>query len=200
MLDKKEIELEVGLSWDGEEKIENSAKIFLSASGDDLAVRLVAPYYGDLAPPGGQPGEPYSNLWDYEVVELFFLNDAEEYLELEFGPHAQHLVLLLKGTRNIVKQKLPLQYTAEIQGHVWTGSAIIPGSYFPPICTKINGYAIHGTGNNRKYEAVFEVAGPQPDFHRIHKFGAFNLADILVSNSRSDHSKIWEGVLSEDDK
>ncbi|XP_023341863.1 UPF0462 protein C4orf33 homolog isoform X4 [Eurytemora carolleeae] len=187
MLDKKEIELEVGLSWDGEEKIENSAKIFLSASGDDLAVRLVAPYYGDLAPPGGQPGEPYSNLWDYEVVELFFLNDAEEYLELEFGPHAQHLVLLLK-------------YTAEIQGHVWTGSAIIPGSYFPPICTKINGYAIHGTGNNRKYEAVFEVAGPQPDFHRIHKFGAFNLADILVSNSRSDHSKIWEGVLSEDDK
>ncbi|XP_023341862.1 uncharacterized protein LOC111711691 isoform X3 [Eurytemora carolleeae] len=99
MLDKKEIELEVGLSWDGEEKIENSAKIFLSASGDDLAVRLVAPYYGDLAPPGGQPGEPYSNLWDYEVVELFFLNDAEEYLELEFGPHAQHLVLLLKGTR-----------------------------------------------------------------------------------------------------
>ncbi|XP_023341864.1 UPF0462 protein C4orf33 homolog isoform X5 [Eurytemora carolleeae] len=105
MLDKKEIELEVGLSWDGEEKIENSAKIFLSASGDDLAVRLVAPYYGDLAPPGGQPGEPYSNLWDYEVVELFFLNDAEEYLELEFGPHAQHLVLLLKGTSTLLKSR-----------------------------------------------------------------------------------------------
>ena len=31
----------------------------------------------------------------------------------------------------VFRQKLPIQYTAEIQGHVWTGSAIIPGIGLP---------------------------------------------------------------------
>ena len=45
-------------------------------------MRLVAPYYGDLAPPGGQPGEPYSNLWDYEVnISYKFI---QEPLDLSF--------------------------------------------------------------------------------------------------------------------
>ena len=32
----------------------------------------------------------------------------------------------------IFRQKLPLEYTAEIQGNVWTGSAVIPGICFIP--------------------------------------------------------------------
>ena len=42
-------------------------------------------------------------LFDVEVVEAFFLNDAGDYLELEFGPHGQHLMLLLSGRRNAIK-------------------------------------------------------------------------------------------------
>ena len=39
----------------------------------------------------------------FKVVEAFFLNDKEQYLELEFGPHGQHLMLLLNGNRNAIK-------------------------------------------------------------------------------------------------
>ena len=37
------------------------------------------------------------------MVEAFFLNHKDQYLEVEFGPHGQHIVLLLDGRRNAVK-------------------------------------------------------------------------------------------------
>ena len=39
-------------------------------------LKIVSPYYGDPAPPGGKQGQPFSNLWDYEVITYlidFFL-------------------------------------------------------------------------------------------------------------------------------
>lgn len=44
------------------------------------------------------------------VVEMFFLNKNDEYLEVELGPWGQHLLLLLKGERNAIKHSLPLDY------------------------------------------------------------------------------------------
>ena len=64
---------------------------------------ISAPYFGDPAPQGGKVGEAYFELWEHEVVEAFFLNDKEQYLELEFGPHGQHLMLILNGNRNAIK-------------------------------------------------------------------------------------------------
>ena len=61
-------------------------------------------------------GEAFYQLWDYEVVELFFLNsESKRYLEVEFGPHGQHLVLLLNGGPDqCLEHSLPLEYTCEI--------------------------------------------------------------------------------------
>jgi len=194
-------EFEVGLSWDGASKVENPARIALKARNGNLEISIVAPFYDDPAPPGGQPGQPYFKLWDYEVVEAFFLNGADRYLELEFGPYGQHLMLLLDGQRNAIKHSLPLEYSASIdeKNGLWTGKALIPESYLPPNVTSFNGYAIHGTGDDRTYEAVFEVSGPQPDFHRIEKFGALDLTEFLHSNARCDESDVWKQALAEAD-
>ncbi|CAH2300949.1 Hypothetical predicted protein, partial [Pelobates cultripes] len=55
-------------------------------------------------PPPGEPGQPFDGLWDYEVVESFFLNSkTTQYLEVELCPHGQHLVLLLCGVGNAFK-------------------------------------------------------------------------------------------------
>jgi len=180
--------------------VERPAVITLTPSGNDVELRISAPFYNDPAPPGGQPGQAFFKLWEYEVVEAFFLNSKDEYLELEFGPHGQHLMLILNGNRNAIKHSLPLYYEAKISedGKSWTGQAIIPGSYFPPNVTRFNGYAIHGTGEGRRYETVFEVSGPQPDFHRINKFGDLDLKTIIPSNERSEHSGIWKQALAEE--
>ena len=90
-------------TWDGEAIDHDPVELSLVAAGEDLIISISAPYFGDPAPEGGKPGETYWQLWEHEVVEAFFLNDQEQYLELEFGPHGQHLMLILNGNRNAIK-------------------------------------------------------------------------------------------------
>ena len=60
-------------------------------------------------------GEAYNHLWDYEVVELFFLSSTTGlYLEVEFGPHGQHLGLLLNKRKECLSHSFPLEYQAEL--------------------------------------------------------------------------------------
>lgn len=40
----------------------------------------------------------------------------------------------------------------------WKGTAVIPLEYFPPDVTKINAYAIHGSGDERQYEALYPAS------------------------------------------
>ena len=60
----------------------------------------------------------YYRLWDYEVVEIFFLSSKDNmYLEVEFGPHGHHLGLLLKSRQKCIKHSFPIDYTAKIGRH-----------------------------------------------------------------------------------
>ena len=93
----------IGLTWDGRPVDHPPAQITLKGVGGDLEINIAAPYFGDPKPEGGKAGEAYWQLWEHEVVEAFFLNDKEQYLELEFGPHGNHLMLMLDGNRNAIK-------------------------------------------------------------------------------------------------
>ena len=83
-----------------------------------------APFYDDPMPcrmKNNKRGNTLSHngafmgLWDYEVVEAFFLcNETQQYLEVEVGPHGHHLVLLLDGRKNIIKESLPLKWDVTI--------------------------------------------------------------------------------------
>ena len=90
-------------TWDGQAIDHDPVELTLVGDGEDLIIRISAPFFDDPAPEGGKPGEAFFKLWEYEVVEAFFLNDKEQYLELEFGPHGQQLMLILNGNRNAIK-------------------------------------------------------------------------------------------------
>merc|ERR1712228_401964 len=96
-------------------------------------MQVSGPFFDSPSPPAGPKG-PFDQLWDYEVAEAFFLNDKDQYLEVEFGPHGQHIMLLLDGRRNAIKHTLPLEYTASIDRETmtWRGEARLPRSFFPP--------------------------------------------------------------------
>ena len=96
-------EFKITGTWDGQPVDHKPVVINLEGDGGDLIIKIEAPFFDDPAPEGGKPGEAFFKLWDYEVVEAFFLNDKEQYLELEFGPHGQHLMLILNGNRNAIK-------------------------------------------------------------------------------------------------
>ena len=55
------------------------------------------------------------------------------------------------------QQGLPLVFTANVTGGRWIGEALLPWRYFPRNVNKMNSYAIHGSGQDRTYEALYPV-------------------------------------------
>ncbi|KAJ8354395.1 hypothetical protein SKAU_G00219620 [Synaphobranchus kaupii] len=188
-------------TWDSLQITHDPVIITFSPGDGGLLMEVSAPFFNDPAAPNGPPGQAFPGLWDYEVVESFFLDSmTEKYLEVEVCPHGQHLVLLLSGRGNAFQQMLPLSFHASISGNRWTGKALIPWRYFPPGVNKMNSYAIHRSAERRTYEALYpvprnEVAdGQKPNFHLLEYFQDFKLQGIMGENWVQPESDLWENV------
>lgn len=183
-------------TWDGNCVQHEPVKISLAPAADGgMIIKILAPFFNSPGRPDGPSGQPFPQLWDYEVVEAFFLNDKDQYLEVELGPWGHHLLLMLNGERHAVKDKLPLTtYTATIEGDRWTGEAILPRDYFPPGVTKFNAYAIHGEGENRVYESLYPATGGEtkPDFHNLKYFQPLDVSQLLNNYDPSYVSNLWK--------
>ncbi|XP_007523241.2 UPF0462 protein C4orf33 homolog [Erinaceus europaeus] len=189
-------------TWDGRPVTHEPVLVRLSpgagAGAAGLLLEVSAPLFNDPAAPPGEPGQPFKQLWDYEVVEAFFLNaESEQYLEVELCPHGQHLVLLLSGRRNVWKQELALSFRVSRGEARWEGRAHLPWSYFPPDVTKFNAYAIHGSEQQRRYEALYPVPlrelwqAPLPDFHRLEYFQPFSFSTLFGPGWKQPESSLW---------
>ncbi|XP_036439561.1 UPF0462 protein C4orf33 homolog [Colossoma macropomum] len=187
--------------WNSDPVDHQPVKIRFSPGDGGLRMEVCAPFFDDPPAPAGPPGQPFPGLWDYEVVESFFLNSSsEKYLEVEVCPHGQHLVLLLNGKHNAFMQQLPLSFSAVVTGNRWKGEALIPWNYFPPGVDKMNSYAIHGSGSGRSYEALYPVPpedlqpGQGPDFHRLQYFKPFSLQSIMGEGWVQPESDLWRNT------
>lgn len=156
-------------------------------------ISVDAPFFNDPPNPNGTVGEPFFTLWDYEVVEVFFLNDKNQYVEIELCPWGQHIVLLLDGQRNTIRHSLFIEFTATRNDTHWQGVALIPVHFLPPNVGKMNAYAIHGSDPKRVYESLYPVAfnsTAAADFHNLAAFKPFN-ASIIVENAIDAYSEVW---------
>jgi hypothetical protein len=192
------VQLVIEKTWDAEPiGPEEQVTLDLSAADHErLRIRVRAPFYGDVAPAG--PPRSTMGLWEHEVVELFVLgagdaSDAGEaggppeappvYTEIELGPHGHYLILQLRGVRQVVPKllarPLPLDYEASLGsadgGDFWLGEALLDRALLPPPPHRINAYAIHGHGANRRHLALYPVPGDEPDFHRLACFREMTL-------------------------
>jgi len=155
--------------WNGERGEDGEgARIKVSKDGSLMRIEVEATLYNDPKPIG-KPG-PFDGLWDYEVVELFIAGMGEEYLEIELGPHGHYLILGLNGERNIVERCIMVDYkTVHAHGR-WRGVGFIHLTLLPKGPHRVNGYAIHGVGENRRYLAWKPLSGEEPDFHQLDSF------------------------------
>ena len=169
--------LAIDATWDGQyiDFDTEGVQLLLEDAGGALKISVDAPYFGD-PPPSSAPG-PTDGLWNHEVVELFIAGPGSEYTEIELGPHGHHLVLRLRGVRDVAEALLPIPYTAKIRGGRWEGEALVPHTLLPAGPHRINAYAIHGT-TERRYLAMAEVPGDKPDFHQPHRFAALSLPGL----------------------
>lgn len=156
-------------TWDGgAARPEERVVLDLEREPGHWRLELEAAFHGDPAPPA--PAGPTPGLWDYEVVELFLLAPPDHYLEVELGPHGHHLVLELRGARQVIRDALPVDFHAEIDGTRWRGRARIPDALVPSGVARVNAFAIHGRREARRYLAFAPVPGPVPDFHRLEDY------------------------------
>ncbi|XP_056419491.1 UPF0462 protein C4orf33 homolog isoform X2 [Hyla sarda] len=196
------MEFTIQHSWNSIPIPHDPVEICLKPTHQGLQMDVLAPFFNDPSAPLGPVGEPFQALWDYEVVEAFFLNsEKEQYLEVELGPHGHHLVLLLSQRRTIWKDCLPLSFKASISQETWKGRALIPWEYFPPSVDRFNAYAIHGSGLKRTYEALYPIPenevleGQQPDFHRLEYFRSFNCNVLMGEEWKTPASSLWKMVI-----
>ena len=111
-------------------------------NNDRLQIEIIAPFYKkNPIPPEevklqGQP--PTWKLWEYDVVEIFFVCANGNYIETEFGPHGHYLILELDSPRNIIRRDIVCNYKTKFFGSRWKGFAEIPLSVFPDRIEKIN--------------------------------------------------------------
>ena len=130
-----------------------------------LTVNIDAPFHGD-PPPDHEPGRAWK-LWEHEVVELFLVGDDGHYLEAEFGPHGHWLILSLDGIRSIANSGIkPKSYECTIRDNRWTASAVLSRNVLPRPITRMNAFAIHGVGSERRYLSYGPLPGDSPDFHQ----------------------------------
>ncbi|XP_053559639.1 UPF0462 protein C4orf33 homolog isoform X2 [Bombina bombina] len=193
----------ISTTWDSKMVLHEPMTITFKPHKDGLIMEVDGPFFDDPPTPPGEPGEPFDGLWDFEVVESFFLNSkTTQYLEVELCPHGQHLVLLLSGVGNAFIKQLQLEFEADITSHwgKWHGRALIPWNYFPPGVDRMNLYAIHGSGIGRVYEAMYPIPpeeiseGQGPNFHRLEYFKAFSLKWIMGDEWEQPSSSLWESA------
>ncbi len=168
--------LHIRHTWDGVPIPDaETARAHLELASDHLMIDVEAPSHDDPPPPGA-PG-PTDQLWNHEVVEVFIAGRGDAppiYTEVELSPHGHHLVLLLEGVRRVVRQGLPLDYRVTRAGGRWRGRARLARELLPPPPHRVNAYAIHGRGGDRRYLAAYPVPGEAPDFHRLEFFRSFD--------------------------
>jgi hypothetical protein len=164
---------------------------------------IEGPLFDDPDPPDAMPGI-CPELWNYEVVEMFFANGRDQYCEVEVGPHGHWLVLLHDGVRKAFNHgdELELNVQNTFEGNVWRCTVEIPLAYLPSGTHKFNAYAIHGSGDQRVYEAMSPVTDgthTEPDFHRIEYFQKIDLRRIVpdgyneVPFNDLHYGDLWEG-------
>ncbi|XP_041435511.1 UPF0462 protein C4orf33 homolog isoform X1 [Xenopus laevis] len=196
-----ELVYEIRTTWNSIPVLHSAVTIYFKPHVEGLIMEVNAPFFDDPKSPPGEPGEPFNGLWDFEVVESFFLNNGTtQYLEVELCPHGQHLVLLLSGVGNAFKKELELKFNVDTTSDwgKWYGSALIPWSYFPPNVNMMNSYAIHGSGIGRTYEALYPIPpeeiidGQGPNFHRLEYFQEFSLKWIMGEAWEQPVSDLWE--------
>ncbi|KAK2557621.1 UPF0462 protein C4orf33-like protein [Acropora cervicornis] len=186
---KKEYNFSITTDWKGA-PIDHAPIEFQISAPDSSYVRIhvSGPFFDNPGPPPCKAGSACSGLWDYEVAEVFFLGKKEKYLEIELSP-----------VDKITIDKVPIEYTATIDRarKTWTGTAKIPIDYFPPDVSKINAYAIHGSGANRRYESLYPASSEvsNPDFHRLEFFEPFDFESMFTMSWSKPLSPFWRNTV-----
>lgn len=82
------LNFQIKTTWNGEAIDHVPIELNLESSEKGLMINVKAPFFNDPPPENETESSDgaFDRLWDFEVVEAFFLNDNNDYLEVELNP------------------------------------------------------------------------------------------------------------------
>jgi hypothetical protein len=126
--------------------------------------------------------EDYSkntNLWDFDVVEIFINRGGESYLELQLSPLGQPFSyhILKPRVECIIPSELPITMSSKIESNTMTAKFSIPLSFLPGTDSSIFGGCFSCLGEETEYYSLNPNSEDAADFHRPDLFIKFG--DII---------------------
>jgi hypothetical protein len=113
-----------------------------------------------------------TNLWDFDVVEVFLNKGGESYLELQLSPLGQPFSYLIIKPRVecVIPSVLPVQMSTNLKENVLTANISVPISYLPGAGNSIYGGCFSCLGFETEYYSLNPNKEDAADFHRPELF------------------------------
>ena len=172
----EELVLLITNEWNGSSCADESlrATASFSQTKEGLRVHLGAVLRGDEKIPSARPGR-FDGLWEYDVVEAFFVGVDGHYLELELGAGSHWLLLSFDSIRHRSNShETPdfLMSRYSVTGKTWGSEVVIPWTLMPMPLIALNAFQI-ARGH---FHAAYKLPGAQADFHQPGEFPKVQLA------------------------
>lgn len=167
----------VNRMWDGspcgDERLH--AEVWITKTGTGLNIRVHAPILDDQRVPNAPVDSRFDGLWEYDVVELFFVGADGTYTEVEIGAGGHYLVLAFDQIRHRSNDFAGRDFEHRHGGATpgtWQTQMTIPWDVLPASISRMNAFVIAGGA----HLALSPVPGTEPDFHQPAAFPEAQLA------------------------
>ena len=167
----------VGRLWNGQscpnERL--GALVELQQNERGVLMRVITRSLSSSKIPEASVGSRVDGLWEYDVVELFVVDEDGQYLEVELGVGGHYLVLGFDAPRHLVADFADYSFEthhAVLADGRCVNEILIPRDLFPTSLKALNAYLIVGG----QFLAHHPVPGQQPDFHQPKTFPFARLA------------------------
>ncbi len=167
----------VGRLWSGQPCPNERLGAFIELQQNErgILVRATTRSLASSKIPEAPVGSRVDGLWEYDVVEIFFVDEDGQYLEVELGVGGHHLVLGFDAPRRLVADFADLSFETRhvvLPDDRCVNEILIPRDLFPTSLKALNAFMIAGG----QFLAHHPVPGGQPDFHQPHTFPFARLA------------------------
>ena len=172
----EELELPLRCAWNGAPLLDPHLRGFLglSVDRDELCVRGGLPDPEPGPAPDAPPRSRVANLWEYDVVELFWVGPEGRYLEIELGAHGHFLVLSFSGPREREDDHEDfapfVEHRRDDAG--WVTGLRVPWALLPHPLEALGAFALA----RGAYVSAYPLPGRTPDFHQPHAFARARVA------------------------
>ncbi len=230
--ERQKLRYTIEKKWDGSDidhpQTPATVEVSLTCHGD-IKLDVSAPFYNSPHPEEHRvalhcPHRHVYGLWRQEVIEVYFVNDQDEYFSLLLSPRGRYLGMMHKGYRRsalvtVPEHNIPVEVhnpcldenTDAIDGckKIWSATTIVPREYLPPNVTLFNAHFTHGNKwgvaepeeSMKTYESLYPQGdgASQPDYHHLSTFQHINLT-VLGYLEMKTYSPIWRHALGKYDK